>query len=260
MDNLSLKEIQEAFSHMIYQKDQEKKFIASIEPGGTLSREEAIGVYQRAYKARFTEALGETFESVWWVVGDSQFFELAEGYIYSHASHVYNLSSYGAEFPQFLEKNKLTQTYPFLSDLATFEWSFKELFHTEDTQGIDAEGLAQMAEDGSLIFRFKKAFHLFSSPYDVFTIWGQRKNKNKEHAHINWKEKTSLMIYKYQKEMHIKKLKEYEYALLTLLYLGTPLAGALQRVSQEFHSLSPQNISDFFAFLFHARVIESIDK
>src|SRR3989338_4151121 len=99
MDKLSLKDIQGSFSRMISEEPSETGFIESVVPGGSLSKEEAIAVYQQAYKARFTDVLGETFESVWWVLGDTQFFEVAHAYIYTHFENVYNLSEYGKKFP-----------------------------------------------------------------------------------------------------------------------------------------------------------------
>ena len=171
MDRLPLRDIQSSFSRMICNQQNEAEFIESIVPGGSLSKEEAIDVYKRAYKARFTDVLGETFESVWWVLGDAHFFEIAHEYIYTHREFVYNLSEYGKTFPEFLSKNPVLKTYPFLSDLTSFEWTFKELFHEEDAGGINPENMMDSALDGSIILRFKKAYRLFSSDYDVVSIW-----------------------------------------------------------------------------------------
>ncbi len=259
MRELSLNNIQSSFSRMISEGQSETGFIEKIIPGGSLSNEEAIAVYQQAYKARFTDVLGETFESVWWVLGDTQFFEVAHAYIYTHFENVYNLSEYGKKFPEFLSKNLLLKTYPFLADLANFEWTFKELFHEEDARGMNAEDLMGTALDGAIILRFKKACILFSSDYDVVSIWDHRKDQSKEGLHIHWQNKINCMMYKYNKEIFIKKLEAFEFQLLTYLHLGNSLEASLELLYSNFPSITSENISNLFSFLSGALIIEKIE-
>ena len=47
-----------------------------IRPAGRLkTAASALEVYRRAYVARLTEALGDTYEAVWSVLGDDVFFD-----------------------------------------------------------------------------------------------------------------------------------------------------------------------------------------
>src|SRR6476619_4133535 len=72
-------------------------------PGGHLSEKEAFEVYALGYKARLTESLGETYESIWKFAGDQIFFEVCEDYISRQSSISYNLNDYGFTFPDFLK-------------------------------------------------------------------------------------------------------------------------------------------------------------
>jgi hypothetical protein len=68
----------------------------------------------------------------------------------SPSSTSYNLSDYGASFPDFVEGQafnslNLSSDAPFLGDLARYEWEFKNLFHEKPHAGLDRGVLAAKA-------------------------------------------------------------------------------------------------------------------
>ena len=79
------------------------ELVAAVTGGGKLSAAEAVDVYRGGYPARLTDALGETYETCWRVLGDEGFFAAAQTYISRHPSRSHNLSDYGEAFPEFLE-------------------------------------------------------------------------------------------------------------------------------------------------------------
>ncbi|MFX5734457.1 DNA-binding domain-containing protein, partial [Acinetobacter baumannii] len=85
--------------------------------------------YRRGYRARLTEALGETYEAVWRVLGDEEFFSATRSFIAEEPSRSYNLSDYGQRFPDFLSA-RYQQEAGFLGHLAHLEWAFKSCFHS----------------------------------------------------------------------------------------------------------------------------------
>ena len=79
------------------------ELVRTVTGGGKLTAAEAVEVYRGGYPARLTEALGETYEICWRVLGDEAFFAAAHDYIARAPSRTHNLSDYGADFPEFLE-------------------------------------------------------------------------------------------------------------------------------------------------------------
>src|SRR5687768_3042109 len=97
-----MRDFQKSFSKYFENEKDILELEKSLVAGGRLSLQEALGVYSNGYVARLTEALGEIFEGVWWVLGDSGFFEMCKRYIAATPSKSYNLSDYGDGFPAFL--------------------------------------------------------------------------------------------------------------------------------------------------------------
>src|SRR4051812_47348056 len=96
-------------------------FAGSVKGGGKLTPAEAVGVYRDGYPARMTEALGETFEACWRVLGDEDFLEACRIYSRAAPSVSHNLSDYGGSFPEFLD-DRFKKQAPFIKDLAVLEW------------------------------------------------------------------------------------------------------------------------------------------
>ena len=112
----------------------------------------AVGVYRTGHIVRLTEALGETFEAVWWVAGDEHYFQLAKEFLLAHPSASYNLSDFGISFPNFLDKRQPFSDLPFLADLARFEWLFKEVFHLPPHTGLTPEQFQEPTLSGNVAF------------------------------------------------------------------------------------------------------------
>ena len=136
------------------------------------SKKRALLVYQDGYRARLTEALGETFEACWWVLGDDTFFALCASFVRAHPSLDYNLNSYGREFPEYLYNHKLSEEIPFLFDLASFEWSFKKLFECKQHTSLKVEEFALINDPNDMKLKFGEAFFSFH-PSTLFTKYGK---------------------------------------------------------------------------------------
>ncbi|HEX4924641.1 MAG TPA: DNA-binding domain-containing protein, partial [Bdellovibrionales bacterium] len=146
-----------------------EELVARLKPGGRLTLRAALGVYSGGYVARLTEALGETFEAVWWVLGDREFFALAKAFIAGNDSRTYNLSSYGEAFPAYL-RHAGPPSAPFLHDLARFEWLFRESFNEPPPAPFDHAELHLLHERSDVVLKFQKNVRLFSAPYSVYPI------------------------------------------------------------------------------------------
>ena len=68
----SLKIIQSRFVSSAF-GEANAAFVSWIAGGGKLTPAEAVGVYRNGYPARLSEALGETFEACWRMLGDMNF-------------------------------------------------------------------------------------------------------------------------------------------------------------------------------------------
>ncbi|MDE2512332.1 MAG: putative DNA-binding domain-containing protein, partial [Elusimicrobia bacterium] len=144
--------------------------VAAVAGGGKLTAEQAVAVYRDGYPARLTEALGETYEGCWRVLGDAAFMAAAKDFIARTPSRTYNLSDYGEEFPDFLESRSDVEDAPFIGDMARFEWTFKGLFHEKAHPVLPPAVLAAKARPDAVLI-LGAAVRLLALRHRVYDIW-----------------------------------------------------------------------------------------
>ncbi|MDX6770757.1 MAG: DNA-binding domain-containing protein [Elusimicrobiota bacterium] len=238
-----LEALQRRFVAAIVEGDE--AFAAEVTGGGKLTPAGAVGVYRRAYPARLTEALGETFERVWRVLGDEDFFATCAAFVPTRRSASYNLSDYGRDFPEFLESRAELAHAPFLGDLARLEWTFKELFHAADNAGLPAAELARSASSGCRLV-FGEATALLALGHRVHAIWRRDLADDSPLEPEVWRGREDLFLHKKDGLVYSRPLTPSEAAALAALRAGRPLDEALAgaegldagTVSSLFHDLA----------------------
>lgn len=117
------------------------ELLSQIKDGDKLSAVSALGVYSEDYQARLTESLRNNYRAILALIGDEDFNILSKDYIRSFNSTSPNLDDYGNQLSDFVKNHPLINDYIFLSELAHFEWNFREIFHIEQSQGLTAHEL-----------------------------------------------------------------------------------------------------------------------
>lgn len=261
MNQLTLKDYQELFSQAALQGAESEgypRLLRTLTPGGTLTEPDAIDVYGNGVIVRLTEALGETFEAVWWVCGDEDFFALAKHFIQAQPSTTYNLSKYGKEFPEFLDEVLPFPDLPFLGNLARFEWTFKDLFHTGQHDSVHSDLIQSLTEDASIRFRFGRAVRLFSSPHAVYDLWKLRGTEHEGKPPVEWDRTQYLLMYKKDRQIYVNEISEAEFRVLNTLGEGQTIETALHSVVKDHPDFSPEAISNLFQMVFHTGIIQHI--
>ncbi len=206
-----------------------------IKPAGSLNAQQAIQVYRGDYKARLSEAIGELYESIWYVLGDEDFFNVAKDYIDTHPSTVKELGSYAQDFPQYLKAHPLVEDFPFLSQLAEFEQTFWQLFHQEETQVFDPFIEIDASELGQTKFKMPDHCRLFSWPWSIDKIFEARSGENEQE--INWDVPSSCMLVKLNQKISIFNLSENQYKTLINIAGGCSIESSLEGSAEEISSL-----------------------
>jgi hypothetical protein len=198
----------------------------AVTGGGRLTPEGAVAVYRRAYPARMTEALGETYRRCWRVLGDDDFFAACAAFIPAERSASANLSDYGRSFPEFLESWEGARHAPFLADLARLEWTFKGLFHAPAHAGLSPEELAASAKPDS-VFLFGAASALLALGHRVHAMWTRELEDETPLDPESWRGREELFLYKKDGRVYSRVLTPPETAALIALRGGRPLERAL---------------------------------
>ncbi len=262
MATLTLQQYQQLFSKAMCQGNQAliaPSLIEAITPGGLLSPRGSLEVYSHGHIVRLTEALGETYEAVWWVSGDEDFFALAKNFILSHPSQFYNLSFYGQEFPVFLEQECPFSDLAFLPDLARFEWLFKQIFHAPQHEPASADAIREIGQNGQVRLIFGESVSLFSSAWAIYDIWKLRGTPHEGRPDVTWNREQHVLMYKKDSQIFVNELTSAEFQLCTHLLSGATLEDTMSWAAEMIPDLTHDQVSHFFQMLFHSGSIQRID-
>ncbi|MCE9499676.1 MAG: DNA-binding domain-containing protein [Leptospira sp.] len=246
---MSLKEIQNLFSKAI-RTGSRSNLGSLIIPGGKLSVSASLEVYEKAYPARLSEALSEIYETIWWILGDANFFEACEKFIRANDSISYNLSNYGRNFPDFLriEFGKIL----FIGVLADFELIIHDVFHGEEDLSIPVQ--PKLKDPEELRLKFNRSCQLISNNVSVYPFWKNRKDDPLIAKEIEWNKNEFLILHKKNSELYIRELSKAEFTLVSLLKQGRTLQQAIEKTAETFE-LSEQNLQDLFRELYATGVV-----
>lgn len=227
-----------------------------VKGGGTLSAIQALAVYQDGYRARLSEAMGETYEGVWSVLGDEGFFSVCRGFIAGHPSAIYNLSDYGLNFGLFLASHPESRRWPFLPELAAFEWRFKELFHLKEHLPIVPAALGVAAGNSRLVLGAEVCLRRHANA--VYEIWRTRKDRAAS-CRQDWNQPEQLLMYKREGDIFVHPLNEPEFLILETLSGGRTLEESIGEATRIHPGLDQERIARLFMTISESGIVERID-
>lgn len=198
-------------------------------PAGKLSEEGAFAIYQRAFIVRLTDMLGETYENVWKVLGDADFFKVAEDFIRATPSESYNLSDYSDKFINFLRTHELSKEFFFLPDLARIGWLKKVLFDVALEQGLSGPEVLQLLEDNEPA-QFVPSMRMFKSEFAVHDLWSALSIDAE--APDDWQEPQFLILYKSENQIYLKPMNRLSFETLEAMASGQGLLTACEKLEE----------------------------
>jgi hypothetical protein len=133
---------------LLHLQDQFQKFLLSgqsnihnsIMQTERVSVDTRLGIYRNAYTFRLIESLTGNFPSLYAYLGTEEFNKLATYYIETHPSSYRSIRWYGDVLADFI-KNTYPQ-YPYLAELADFEWKMTLTFDAADENRVQLDDMA----------------------------------------------------------------------------------------------------------------------
>jgi hypothetical protein len=232
--------------------------VDSIVPGGTLDAAGALAVYRSGYLARLTEQLGETWASVWRVLGDDAFFTLCGSFIATHPSTSYNLSDYGRDFPAFLETVPEAGDVPMLAELARFELEFHDLFHAPQHAGLDTATLASVGDLAGVTMTLGSAVRLLAcrrAVYDVF-----RHRNDEEPPDLDLERPQYVLMFKQDGEVLARELDAATFAALEALRDGLAVEDALARALERDANYGADEVARLFELIARCGLVVAMQR
>ena len=166
-----LLDIQQKFKHYLTQ--QQTAIVQHIVSTDDLSNDERLAIYGNAYTARLIEVLQKDYSAILAILGEAQFQDLALAYIDRHPSTHPSLRFFGKAMSDFLQTHPDYTGYPYLSELAQFEWGFTDAFDARDVDTKSESDAAQVPPEAwpVLEFMFHPSLQLIPYRWNILPIW-----------------------------------------------------------------------------------------
>ena len=166
-----LRDLQQTFSDNLFDPEAQDVFL-SIGPG-SFEPAQRMQIYRNNVFIGLTEALRAVYPVIEKLVGEGFFLYACNEYIHRFPSTSGDLHEYGSSFDSFLRSFEPAQTLPYLHGVATLEWSYHEVYHEADSEGLNLERLSAVAANQycALCFSLNPACRLTQSRFPIVEIW-----------------------------------------------------------------------------------------
>ncbi|WP_426100494.1 DUF692 family multinuclear iron-containing protein [Massilia sp. TSP1-1-2] len=162
--------VQEAFARALTDVDSEGELLVHLKSGNPSER---LGLYRGNLTATWNKVLCAAFPIVRALVGDDFFTALARAYGLAHPSDNADLHHFGASFADFLALFEHVADYPYLPDMARFEWLLHRAHYAPDGAALSAAALSALSpqEFEDARFALHPACALFASSWAIAQLW-----------------------------------------------------------------------------------------
>src|ERR1700741_2217196 len=152
------------------------EIVAALQGDG-LDPAARVGLYRHHAFATLGDALQGTFPVVCRLVDKRFFAYAAHEYLRENPTHSRCLVEYGADFGDFLARFAPCEKFPYLADVARFEWALNIAATVREATPLQAEALAAVpAEQAAYVaLRLQPSLSYFASPWPIDTIWQANK-------------------------------------------------------------------------------------
>jgi hypothetical protein len=198
-----------------------------------LTAAQRVAIYANNVQETLVCALRATFPVVERLVGERFFRAAAVRHVRGYPSTSGDVRRYGDGFAHFLDQFAPAADLPYLGDVARLEWARNTSVDAPDAaQPLDLARLARIPETRweEISFTLDPSARLVASLYPVDRIWQVNQDDARDDARVSLDEGgTHLLLLRRAGEVAIHRLDLAEFAFLSALQRGEPLADALER-------------------------------
>jgi len=194
---------------------------------------ERLSVYAEGYFFRILECLEKDFSRTRKVLGPEIFASVVAEYLKAHPSRFYSIDEVGYKFAPFMSEYKeVMGRFPWIGDLALFEWEHIQTFYGKDGQTTNQEWQENLSkiDPSKLQFQVHPSVHLLKSNWPLSKII-----KNSEMDGGEWtfrKKNESLILFRDKNDQVVwEKLDAPAFEILNQLRSGATLEETISRVN-----------------------------
>lgn len=221
----------------------ERDLLPLMRETSRLSAMRALEVYREDYQVRLTDALKNTFRVTHSILGDDEFFSLAMDYLAHFPSTFSDLEEYGDQFANFLQKHPLQADYPFLPQLAHFEWSFREIFHSREVLGLSALELQEAFTNEGTLLKLVPSARLLHYDFTIDKIYTM---KDEDEVNFDYNGEQSVLLFKKNSLIKMHLLSKNQWTVVNFFHTPCSLMNCIKSAPA---TMTPEEIQELFRIL-----------
>ncbi len=134
---------------------------------------ERMNIYRDAYSIRLIDILYGDFPTVYEILGTESFIEMAKSYLTAYPSTSFTVRHFGQYLAKFLSETEPYADYPYLWQIADFEWAKGTVFDAPDSELFTLKQLSNIPENAweTATFAFIPAITRLVYDYNIPQIW-----------------------------------------------------------------------------------------
>lgn len=206
------------------------KIVATARVGA----KQRIDIYADAYRLRLIECLQDSYSALHTLLGDDAFDRLCRNYIGTHTPHHYSVRWYGDRLAEFLGRTAPYCEYPYLAELAEFEWKLMEAFDARDAAPVTTEDMAAIPPDQwpQLTFALHPSLRSLELTWNVAAIRGATDEDREPPAPQQGDYPVPWIIWRKQIRQFYRSLSADEAWMLAQAQSGAPFAALCEGLCQ----------------------------
>lgn len=156
-----------------YLKGENTPITDAVISDGKGNATERMNIYRDAYAIRLMDILYGDFPTIYAILGTEAFMEMARNYLAKYPSTSFTVRHFGQHLGKFLSETAPYADYPYLWQMADFEWAKGTVFDAPDTDIFTLEQLTQIPAEAweTATFDFVPAMTRLVYDYNIPQIW-----------------------------------------------------------------------------------------
>ena len=248
-----LKNLQLLFGEGILQHQHHSKLAPLLSQYSKEEAEARLAIYKNNYYRSLTDILIDTYTSVDQLISREAFEYLAKQFIGQHPPHNATVSLYGANFPEFLAQQAVSQQLPYISDTAKLDWALHAAYYQADATPVAPETFAEI--DPQTLMQCQVTFHpateILRSNYAIFSIHEFLNSENQENQ-IHFDSPENVLICRHQHVVEHYLLPEGSDIFFQHLINNQSIEQAISDAMAQHSAFDP---SQAFSFLIQTQAV-----
>lgn len=238
--------------------DVKKPIPPFIEAGADEERRATrFNIYRNNFYVAVINVLRERFPVTERIVGEDFFKATARTFIEETPPIGQSNLKFGQDFPSFLSDFPHCADLPYLPDVSRLEWARFKSAIAPDMPNVTSQQFSEVdpARAGLIHFEKRAACHMVSSPFPIYDIWRTNHEDDVVKTLNHSTQGQSVLISRTPLGIEVHQVSSASYDLMALLFTGTPLGQAYERVNDQ---LTQDELSETLSLLLSKNAVTAL--